>query len=81
MTKELEPAAIADAVSGIQKVLPGFDYPRIVGELRDLGTLKPKFAATNVGYKKIQIFRMSCSLTRVSSTTYQSSSSMRVRAR
>ena len=58
MTEELEPAEIADAVSEIQKVLPGFDYPRIVGELRDLGTLKAKFAATNVGYEKVQIFRM-----------------------
>lgn len=54
----LEPEQVAAAVSRISEDLPGFDYDRIVGELRDLATLKAKFAATDVGYEKVQIFRM-----------------------
>lgn len=54
----LAPAEVATAVSRIGEELPGFDYERLVGELRDLETLKAKFAATDVGYEKVQIFRM-----------------------
>ncbi|HWH26232.1 MAG TPA: hypothetical protein VNT53_06265 [Pseudolysinimonas sp.] len=54
----LEQAEVAAAVVGISRELPGFDYDRLVGELRDLETLKAKFAATDVGYEKVQIFRM-----------------------
>ena len=54
----LESAEVATAVVKIREELPGFDYGRLVGELRDLETLKAKFAATAVGYEKVQIFRM-----------------------
>jgi energy-coupling factor transporter ATP-binding protein EcfA2 len=54
----LEGAEVAAASVKITDELPGFDYDRLVGELRDLETLKAKFAATDVGYEKVQIFRM-----------------------
>jgi hypothetical protein len=56
--EELEGPEIAEAVAAIESEVPDFDYNRIVGELRDLKTLKAKFAATDVGYEKVQIFRM-----------------------
>jgi len=54
----LEHTEVAAAVERISEELPGFDYDRLVGELRNLETLKAKFAATDVGYEKVQIFRM-----------------------
>lgn len=54
----LEAAEVAAAVLKIGETLPGFDYDRLVGEFRNLETLKSKFAATDVGYEKVQIFRM-----------------------
>lgn len=54
----LDETEVAAATSKIIQVLPGFDYARLVGELRDLETLKAKFATTHVGYEKVQIFRM-----------------------
>ena len=46
----------------IREEVPGFDYDRLVSEFRDIETLKAKFAATEVGYEKVQIFRMLCEL-------------------
>lgn len=54
----MEAEDIAVGVSEIENTLPGFDYARIVADLRDLDTLKTKFFATDVGYEKVQIFRM-----------------------
>jgi ABC-type molybdenum transport system ATPase subunit/photorepair protein PhrA len=56
--EELSEEEVASAVAEIEKDLPGFDYQQIVGGLRSLETLKSKFAATDVGYEKVQIFRM-----------------------
>jgi hypothetical protein len=54
----LDQSEVEAAVAKIREELPGFDYERLVGELRNLQTLKIKFAATDVGYEKVQIFRM-----------------------
>lgn len=54
----LDPSEVAGAIAKIRAKLPGFDYERLVAELRDLEALKAKFAATEVGYEKVQIFRM-----------------------
>ncbi|MCS5735100.1 AAA family ATPase [Herbiconiux daphne] len=54
----LEAAEVAEAVAKIGKSIPGFDYDALVQEFRDLDLLKAKFAATTVGYEKVQIFRM-----------------------
>ncbi|SKB03145.1 AAA domain-containing protein [Agreia bicolorata] len=56
--QELGLPEISEATVDIATEVPNFDYTRIVTELRDLETLKAKFAATDVGYEKVQIFRM-----------------------
>ncbi|MBP2470673.1 energy-coupling factor transporter ATP-binding protein EcfA2 [Sinorhizobium meliloti] len=38
--------------------IPGFDYDALVAEVTDTGAIKAKFHATNVGYEKIQLFRI-----------------------
>lgn len=54
----LQPAEVAGAALKISEEVPGFDYDRLVSGFRDLETLKAQFAATEVGYEKVQIFRM-----------------------
>lgn len=54
----LEKAELDVAYADIESKLPGFNYVRTVGEIRDIAVLKKKFADTNVGYEKIQFFRM-----------------------
>jgi ABC-type multidrug transport system ATPase subunit len=51
-------AEIAEAATKIGEEVPGFDYDRLVAEYRDIEVLKAKFADTEVGYEKVQIFRM-----------------------
>ena len=50
------------AIVEIQKVIPSFDYEALLAELRDREVLKAKFEGTNVGYEKIQIFRIASAL-------------------
>lgn len=38
--------------------IPGFDYDALVAEVTDTEAIKAKFHATNVGYEKIQLFRI-----------------------
>jgi len=54
----LESGEVTTGVARICEELPEFDYDRLVSEFRDLDSLKSKFAATDVGYEKLQIFRM-----------------------
>jgi energy-coupling factor transporter ATP-binding protein EcfA2 len=50
------------AIGEIQKVIPTFDYDAILGQLEDREILKAKFENTNVGYEKVQIFRITSAL-------------------
>lgn len=54
----LTPDEVAEGSSKIGEVVPGFDYDMVVKELSDLDTLKEKFSASDVGYEKVQIFRI-----------------------
>jgi ABC-type Mn2+/Zn2+ transport system ATPase subunit len=54
----LDPAVIAAATSAIKEFIPAFDYAATVRELNNPSVLKAKFDATNVGYEKLQIFRV-----------------------
>lgn len=56
--EELSGEEISAATQRIQEDIPGFDYDALVQELRDPAALKARFAATNVGYEKVQIFRV-----------------------
>lgn len=51
-----------EASASIQKYIPDFDYDALVAQLRDKETLKVKFNQTNVGYEKVQIFRIALAL-------------------
>lgn len=46
----------------IRDVIPAFDYDELLGQLRDPKILKAKFEATNVGYEKVQIFRIASTI-------------------
>jgi energy-coupling factor transporter ATP-binding protein EcfA2 len=50
------------AIAEIQKVIPGFDYDALLAQLKDREALKAKFEDTNVGYEKVQIFRIASAL-------------------
>ena len=50
------------AIAEIQKVIPSFDYDALLPQLKDRGVLKAKFEGTNVGYEKVQIFRIASAL-------------------
>jgi energy-coupling factor transporter ATP-binding protein EcfA2 len=50
------------AIAEIQKVIPSFDYQALLTQVKDWAVLKAKFENTNVGYKKVQIFRIASAL-------------------
>jgi len=50
------------AIVEIQKVIPSFDYDALLAHLKDREVLKAKFEDTNVGYEKVQIFRIASTL-------------------
>lgn len=54
----LSTAEIAKATEKIGVMIPDFDYAAMIQELRDPAGMKARFEATDVGYEKIQIFRI-----------------------
>lgn len=54
----LTDAGILEATEAVKEHIPGFDYARILSELKDAVALKAKFDATDVGYEKVQLFRI-----------------------
>ena len=50
------------AVSTIQAFIPGFDYDKLLSEVKDRRALKAKFDSTDVGYEKVQIYRIASAL-------------------
>jgi hypothetical protein len=49
---------VAEGTALIGEMIPNFDYSLMIRELRDPVALKARFEATDVGYEKIQIFRI-----------------------
>lgn len=49
---------IARGTESIRHFIEGFDYTSILAELQDATALKAKFATTDVGYEKVQLFRI-----------------------
>jgi energy-coupling factor transporter ATP-binding protein EcfA2 len=58
----LDEEARKQAIDEIQKVIAGFDYNALLAQLKDRQVLKAKFVETNVGYEKVQIFRIASAL-------------------
>lgn len=54
----LTDAGILEATEAVKEHIPNFDYARILSELKDAVALKAKFDATDVGYEKVQLFRI-----------------------
>lgn len=54
MSEEEKAAAEAE----VQKMLPAFNYDALVAQVNDAAAMKQKFAETEVGYEKIQLFRV-----------------------
>jgi hypothetical protein len=46
------------AIAEIQKIIPDFDFDVLLAQLKDREILKSKFEDTDVGYEKVQIFRI-----------------------
>ena len=49
---------VAAATAEIREMIPDFDYAGMIQGLRDPAVLKARFEATDVGYEKIQLFRI-----------------------
>lgn len=47
-----------DAETSIKTLIPSFDYDALILEINDDGVMKAKFLGTDVGYEKIQLFRI-----------------------
>lgn len=58
----LDAASITRATANIRKVIPSFDYHELLAQLTDRSVLRSKFEETNVGYEKVQIFRIASAL-------------------
>jgi len=56
--ERLSASEVAAATEEIGTMIPGFDYAVMIQELRNPAALKARFEATDVGYEKIQIFRI-----------------------
>jgi ABC-type cobalamin/Fe3+-siderophores transport system ATPase subunit len=54
----LTDTGILEATEAVKEHIPSFDYARILSELKDAVALKAKFDATDVGYEKVQLFRI-----------------------
>jgi hypothetical protein len=50
------------ATAAIEQVIPGFAYDALLAQLKDKEILQAKFDATDVGYEKVQIFRIASEL-------------------
>lgn len=58
----LDEDTLSQAIANIRKVIPSFDYDDLLSQLKDRDVLRTKFGATNVGYEKVQIFRIASAL-------------------
>ncbi len=50
------------AIAGIQALIPEFEYDALLATLKDREALKAKYRNTDVGYEKVQIFRIASAL-------------------
>ncbi len=54
----LNEADMAAATAEVRKYIPDFHYGQLVAESKNQAALKARFKATDVGYEKVQLFRM-----------------------
>lgn len=59
VNRDMTPAEKQAAEASIkQDYLPQFDYDQLVAEVNNVAAIRAKFMATDVGYEKIQLFRI-----------------------
>ncbi len=71
---ELTPLSAEHFAAGIEKIreqIPNLDYEKIVQELKDPAVVKAKFDATEVGYEKVQLFRILVSDKKIGDEAFQ----------
>ncbi len=56
--REMSAQEKTTAETEIRKLIPSFDYDALVQQVSDNGEMKAKFLETDVGYEKIQLFRI-----------------------
>lgn len=54
----LDESEVAAATAEVRKYIPDFDYDQLATESKNRESLKARFTATDVGYEKVQLFRM-----------------------
>lgn len=59
---DMTPSEISAASSLVEKNIPGFDYNKLLAELRDRTVLRKKFEESTGGYEKVQLFRIATEL-------------------
>lgn len=57
-SRDMTPQEKKMAETNIRVDLPAFDYDALVAETKNVEAIKAKFHATNIGYEKIQLFRI-----------------------
>lgn len=57
-SRDMTPAERAGAGNNVRGYIPEFDYDALINDLRNVGLMKAKCGGTNVGYEKIQLFRL-----------------------
>ena len=56
--RDMSPQEKTAAETEIKTLIPSFDYDALVQQVSDDGVMKAKFLETDVGYEKIQLFRI-----------------------
>lgn len=54
----LDESEVAAATAEVTNYIPNFDYDQLATEAKNQESLKARFRATDVGYEKVQLFRM-----------------------
>jgi len=51
-------AEVSEATAMVKEYIADFDYAELLSQLRRPGSLKARFEGTDVGYEKVQLFRV-----------------------
>ncbi|WP_434181424.1 AAA family ATPase (plasmid) [Clavibacter michiganensis] len=51
-------AEVSTGIAEVRELLPGFEYSELLKGLKDPMAIKARFDATDVGYEKVQLFRV-----------------------
>lgn len=54
----LSPDEILEATTEIRKILPTFDYPKLLSKLSDINFMKTSYSKAKYNYEKLQLFRV-----------------------